>query len=138
MINIKVNELQQATSNDIKYLVVEIGNLKITDPPKSGGGMKIVNHETSDTTFALKPNEKHIWGDITKLELTLTPPQDDSIVNEYVFQFNCINPVINLILPASVLFLDNYRPDFQAGTTYIRSIIDNKLVLSNFENPNYL
>jgi hypothetical protein len=36
--------------------------------------MKIVNHGTSDTTFALKPNEKHIWGDITKLELTLTPP----------------------------------------------------------------
>lgn len=74
MINIKVNELQQATSNDIKHLVVENGNLKITDPPKSGGGMKIVNHGTSDTTFALKPNEKHIWGDITKLELTLTPP----------------------------------------------------------------
>lgn len=139
MINIKVNELQQATSNDIKHLVVENGNLKITDPPKSnGGGMKIVNHGTSDTTFALKPNEKHIWGDITKLELTLTPPQDNSIVNEYVFQFNCINPVINLILPASVLFLDDYRPDFQAGSTYIGSIIDNNLVLSNFENPSYL
>ena len=72
MINIKVNELQQATSNDIKHLVVENGNLKIADPPK--GGMKIVNHGTSDTTFALKPNEKHIWGNITKLELTLTPP----------------------------------------------------------------
>nr|DAT46511.1 MAG TPA: Protein of unknown function (DUF3954) [Caudoviricetes sp.] len=55
--------------------MVENGNLKITDPPKSGGGgMKIVDHGTSDTTFALKPNEKHIWGDITKLELTLTPP----------------------------------------------------------------
>lgn len=38
MINIKVNELQQATSNDIKHLVVENGNLKITDPPKSKVG----------------------------------------------------------------------------------------------------
>lgn len=133
MINIKVNELQQATSNDIKHLVVENGNLKITDPPKSnGGGMKIVNHGTSDTTFALKPNEKHIWGEVAKLELTLEPPTDNSIVNEYVFQFSTGHQYTNLILPISIKPLNGYMPNIEAGQIYTGSIIDNMLVLANF------
>lgn len=132
MINIKVNELQQATSNDIKHLVVENGNLKITDPPKSGGGMKIVNHGTSDTTFALKPNEKHIWGEVANLELTLEPPTDDSIVNEYVFQFSTGRRYTTLTLPTNIKWLDGYIPRISAGQIYIGSIIDNKIVLVNF------
>ena len=87
--------------------MVENGNLKITDPPKSGGGMKIVNHGTTDTTFALKPNEKHIWGEVAELELTLEPPTDNSIVNEYVFEFTSGHTKTNLTLPY-VKFADGF------------------------------
>lgn len=132
MINIKVNELQQATSNDIKHLVVENGNLKITDPPKSGGGMKIVNHGTSDTTFALKPNEKHIWGEVANLELTLEPPTDNSVVNQYVFEFTSGNPKTNLILPADLKFADGFKFPILPLQVYEGNIVNNHITIMNY------
>ncbi|MBQ9884419.1 MAG: hypothetical protein IJM43_08215 [Bacteroidaceae bacterium] len=65
-----------------------IGNTP-TIPDVSGKADKvlIVNHGTSDTTFAVTPNALHVWGEVAALTLTLAAPADSTIENEYKIQF---------------------------------------------------
>lgn len=62
----------------------------------------VVNHGTSDTTYAVTPNALHIWGTVASLTLTLATPTDATIVNEYMFEFTSGSTATTLSLPASV------------------------------------
>jgi len=86
----------------------------------------VVNHGTSDTTFALTPNVLHIWGDVTALTLTLATPADSTIVNEYMFQFTSGSTATTLSLPSSVTWdEDKGTLTVESGYTYQVSILNN-------------
>lgn len=86
----------------------------------------VVNHGTSDTTFALTPNVLHTWGTVTSLALTLATPVDNTIVNEYMFQFTSGTTATTLSLPSSVVWdEDKGTLTMESGYIYQVSILNN-------------
>lgn len=103
----------------------------VTDAEKSSWDGKakptpVVNHGTSDTTFALTPNILHVWGEVTALTLTLATPTDSTIVNEYMFQFTSGSTATTLSMPSSVVWdKDKGALTVESGYIYQVSILNN-------------
>lgn len=103
------------------------GNITI----QGGGGtaeIPVVEHGTSDTTFTLPANEFHIWGEVSSLTLTLAPPADDTIVNEYMFQLESGSTATTLSLPAGISWIGG-SAIVEANKVYQVSIINNIAVI---------
>lgn len=91
------------------------GNISISSK------IPIVNHGTSDTTYALIPNVCHIWGSVDNLNLTLAAPEDNTVVNEYWFIFQSGVTATNVTLPNGLLWdsnIDTTSQFIEANTTY--------------------
>ena len=95
-----------------------------------GGGsgvdarMRLVNHGTQDTTFALTPNTMHVWGEVLKLDLSLEQIVETDVVGEYAFQFTCPNAAgTTLMLPSSVKWMGEIVIP-EKGKTYQASIVN--------------
>lgn len=82
----------------------------------------IVNHGTSNTTFALTPNVLHVWGEVTALTLTLATGEA-GVVNEYMFKFYSGSTPTTLNLPSTVQWVQPLT--CQQDKYYEVSIIDN-------------
>lgn len=85
--------------------------------------IKVVNHGTGDTTFALTPNVYHKWGEVTSLSLTLATPSDDTVYNEYMFEFVSGATATTLTLPDTVSWFTT--PSIEANKVYQVSIVNN-------------
>ena len=96
---------------------------ELLDAAISNATVAVVNHGTSDTTFALTPNTFHIWGAVTSLNLTLATPTDNTILNEYMFEFESPSTATNLILPNTIEWIT--IPSIEANKTYQVSIVNN-------------
>lgn len=105
--------------------VLGSGNLSTFTP--------IVNHGTGSTTMAIAPNTFHVWGTVNALNLTLTAPTDSSVYNEYMFRFTSGSTPTTLILPSSIVWI-NEAPEIEANTTYECSIINNLGVIGGASN----
>ena len=82
-------------TNDAGYLTAH------QDISGKADKMLLVNHGTSDTTFELTPNTKHVWGEVSSLTITLGT-EITGIVNVFYFQFDSGSTATTLSLPASV------------------------------------
>ena len=94
--------------------------------------VEVVNHGTSDTTFALTPNIMHKWGVVSDLTLTLVSPSDDSVYNEYMFEFVSGSTATTLLLPDTLQWVS--EPSIEAGYTYQCSIVGNIGVIVGVAN----
>lgn len=83
----------------------------------------VVDHGTSDTSFALTSNVFHKWGTVTSLTLTLATPSDTSVYNEYMFEFVSGTKATSLSLPSTVKWMST--PTITTGKTYQCSIVNN-------------
>ena len=90
----------------------------------------IVNHGTSGTSFALTPNVFHRWGTVSSLSLTLATPSDQTILNEYMFEFVSGSTATSLTLPSTVKWTSGLT--IEPNKTYQVSIIDNLGVIGGF------
>lgn len=81
-----------------------------------------ISHGTNDTTFTLPPNEFHVWGEVSTLNITLGA-QDVGHINEYMFEFISGSTPTVLTLPTSVKFPEDY--EIEANKKYQVSIVDN-------------
>ena len=81
----------------------------------------IVNHGTSDTTFALTPNVLHTWGTVNSLTLTLASGSS-TYVDGYWFKFTAGSSFTALTLPTGVDWVT--EPEIEAGKTYEVMIVD--------------
>jgi hypothetical protein len=89
-------------------------------------GTPVVSHGTSDTTYAVTPNTLHIWGTVASLTLTLATPTDNTIVNEYMFEFTSGSTATTLSLPATVEWAESCGSlSVEASKTYQISIVNN-------------
>lgn len=88
------------------------------------GNYPIVEHGTSDTTFALTPNTLHRWGTVTSLSLTLASGTD-GVVNEYMAEFFSGDTATALALPDNISWASDAAIEIDANYLYQISILDN-------------
>lgn len=81
----------------------------------------IVNHGTSNTTFALTPNILHVWGTINSLTLSLVT-DTDNYVDGYWFKFTAGSSFTELVMPNGVNWV--VEPAIESGKTYEVMIVD--------------
>jgi hypothetical protein len=126
-----VKYIEQSLTNEQKAQArANIGAISANDVKQA---YPMVNHGTSDTTFALTPNVYHIWGEVTSLYLTYDTPID-GFANEYLFQFTSGSTATTLSLPDTVKWANDNVISIESGKTYSISIVNNLAVFASFTN----
>lgn len=90
----------------------------------------VLNHGTDDTTCSIAPNVFHLWGEVASLNITLTTPDDPTILNEYMLQFTSGTTATVLSLPSNIVWIS--EPAIEASKTYQISIVNNLAVIGGF------
>lgn len=86
-----------------------------------------VTHKISQETVETKsinPNVYYIWGEVENLTITLEPPTDTSILNEYMFEFRSGATATMLALPVEIDEWVGGTPTVEANKRYICSIVN--------------
>ena len=89
-------------------------------------------NEHTESTLTIAPNIYHKWGVVSSLTLSLAPPTDDSVTNEYIIEFTAGATAPTIALPDNLLFAGAL--EIEANATYQISIIDNLVVWSAFKD----
>ena len=93
------------------------------------GRIALVNHGTSDTTFALTPNIMHVWGEVEHLNLSLAPNTEPTILAEHCFQFSSpANKAMEFQLQG-VEWYEGVVPTILKGRTYQGSVVNGVAIL---------
>ena len=119
--NIKYLTVSQQSLNDVEKTQVR-ENLGI-NLNNFAEKIKMVNCGTSNTTISIEPNTLYKWGEVQTLSISLTTPEDNSIVNEYMFEFVSGSTATTLSLPDTIQWVST--PSVEANTTYQCSIMNN-------------
>ena len=108
----------------------------------SGGSISYPVVSIGDTTASLEglnPNTYYqIFGEnelmFFNLTVVLNEPTDNSVVNEYVFEFSVPNilQTPSLSLPDTIIWANNAAPVIQKNKTYVVSIVNNLAVFAEF------
>lgn len=95
------------------------------------GRLRMVNHGTNDTTFALRAGEMHVWGKIPGLSISIDETsKSDEYVNEFAFQFTCPDDAATtFIKPSSVGWYKGEVINPVKGVTYQGFIVNNILMM---------
>ena len=93
------------------------------------GRIRLVNHGTSDTTFALAPNIMHVWGEVESLTLSLAPNPEQNILAEYCFQFTSPSGKATEFQLQGVQWVDEVVPTILKGKTYQGSVVNGVAIL---------
>ena len=105
---------------------------KLGSVPAGGGvdsRIRLVNHDTSDTTFVLTPNTMHVWGVVKNLTLSLAPNTNPNILAEYCFQFSTPANKATEFQLQSVQWVDEVVPTILKGKTYQGSVVNGVAIL---------
>ena len=132
-VNGEVYELPTKTSdlkNDSEFQTKSNVEELIANIEVEGGGIPIRNNTSN--TAEIEPNVLNVWGEMVSLSITLAPPTDETIVNEYMFQFTSGATATTLMLPSDI----NWQADpiINPNATYQVSIINNLAIIGEFIN----
>ena len=94
------------------------------------GGIRILY--PTDTVLSIMPNVLYVWGEVESLDITLSEPDDESIVNEYMMQFTSGEVATTLMLPSEIKWAST--PTIQANKVYQISIVNNLAVMGEFSD----
>lgn len=97
--------------------------------PGRDGRIALVNHGTSDTTFALTPNVMHVWGEVERLNLSLAPNTEPTILAEYCFQFSTPANKATEFQLQGVQWVDEVVPTILKGKAYQGSVVNGVAIL---------
>ena len=98
----------------------------------SGKANKISVVQTSASTIEINPNTFYKFGEVASLNITLTSITDNTIYNEYMFEFVSGTTATTLTLPSSIKWLET--PTIDANKIYQCSIVDNVGLLVGVAN----
>ena len=93
------------------------------------GRLHMVNHGTSDTTFALTPNVMHVWGEVASLNLTIAPNTEQDVLAEYCFQFTSPAGTATVLTVTGVKWYNGFVLTIKAGKTYQASIVNGVIIM---------
>lgn len=88
-----------------------------------GKANKISVVQTSASTIEINPNTFYKFGEVASLTITLASITDNTIYNEYMFEFVSGTTATTLTLPSSIKWLET--PTIDANKIYQCSIVDN-------------
>ena len=97
---------------------------------KGENNIKVV--EETNTTVTIPPNKYYKFGEVTELNISLGNAADNTILNEYMFEFLSGATATTLILPDTVKWLET--PTIEANKLYQCSIVNNIGVLLGAAN----
>lgn len=98
-----------------------------------GSGLKIVMHNSDETTFVLTPDALHVWPEVEQLHLTFAAAED-GYVGEYGFQFTCPEDKATTIeLPAGIKWYGGRVVVPEAGKVYQASVVNNVIIMGGAE-----
>lgn len=98
----------------------------------SGKANKISVVQTSASTIEINPNTFYKFGEVASLNITLASITDNTIYNEFMFEFVSGSTATTLTLPSSVKWLET--PTIESNKIYQCSIVDNIGVLLGVSN----
>ena len=98
----------------------------------SGKANKISVVQTSASTIEINPNTFYKFGEVASLNITLASITDNTIYNEYMFEFVSGTTATTLTLPSSIKWLET--PTIDANKIYQCSIVDNVGLLVGVTN----
>ena len=98
----------------------------------SGKANKISVVQTSASTIEINPNTFYKFGEVASLNITLASITDNTIYNEYMFEFVSGTTATTLTLPSSIKWLET--PTIDANKIYQCSIVDNVGLLVGVAN----
>lgn len=87
--------------------------------------IKVIQHSENEATIA--PNIFHIWGEVEELSINLETPTDETIYNEYMFEFKSGSVPTSLILPSDISWIQ--EPLIQKNSIYQCSIVNNLAII---------
>lgn len=93
------------------------------------GRIRLVHHGTADTTFALTPNIMHVWGEVERLNLSLAPNTEPTILAEYCFQFSSPANKATEFQLQGVEWYEGVVPTILKGKTYQGSVVNGVAIL---------
>lgn len=88
-----------------------------------GAAYPIENHGKEISVNVIQPNIFHLFGTVEDVDLVLEDG-DESVVNEYVFQFTYAEGPFPCSFPDTIKWV-NGEPVFENGKTYQISIVNN-------------
>lgn len=112
--------------------VVDLGTVITSHQDISGKANKISVVQTSASTIEINSNTFYKFGEVASLNITLASITDNTIYNEYMFEFVSGTTATTLTLPSSVKWLET--PTVEANKIYQCSIVDNIGVLLGVSN----
>ena len=98
----------------------------------SGKANKISVVQTSTSTIEINSNTFYKFGEVVSLNITLASITDNTIYNEYMFEFVSGSTATTLTLPSSIKWLET--PTIDANKIYQCSIVDNVGLLVGVTN----
>ena len=98
----------------------------------SGKANKISVVQTSTSTIEINSNTFYKFGEVASLNITLASITDNTIYNEYMFEFVSGSTATTLTLPSSIKWLET--PTIDANKIYQCSIVDNVGLLVGVAN----
>ena len=113
-----------AFTNDVGYLTQH--------QDISGKANKISVVQTSASTIEINSNTFYKFGEVASLNITLASITDNTIYNEYMFEFVSGSTATTLTLPSSIKWLET--PTIDANKIYQCSIVDNVGLLVGVTN----
>ena len=98
----------------------------------SGKANKISVVQTSASTIEINSNTFYKFGEVASLNITLASITDNTIYNEYMFEFVSGTTATTLTLPSSIKWLET--PTIDANKIYQCSIVNNIGILAGVAN----
>lgn len=112
--------------------VVDLGTVITSHQDISGKANKISVVQTSASTIEITSNTFYKFGEVASLNITLASITDNTIYNEYMFEFVSGTTATTLTLPSSIKWLET--PTIDANKIYQCSIVDNVGLLVGVTN----
>ena len=112
--------------------VVDLGTVITSHQDISGKANKISVVQPSTSTIEINSNTFYKFGEVASLNITLASITDNTIYNEYMFEFVSGTTATTLTLPSSIKWLET--PTIDANKIYQCSIVDNVGLLVGVAN----
>ena len=114
------------------YILGAVDRMISLEEEVSGKANKISVVQTSASTIEINPNTFYKFGEVASLNITLASITDNTIYNEYMFEFVSGSTATTLTLPSSIKWLET--PTIDANKIYQCSIVDNIGILVGVAN----
>lgn len=93
------------------------------------GRLEVIHHTAQDNAISIVSNVMHVWGEVDRLNLSLTPNTEQNILAEYCFQFSSPANKATEFQLHGVEWYDGVVPTILKGRTYQGSVVNGVAIL---------